>query len=393
MSNPLEGIYNAGRRFINGFSGEGEEREARRLRARVDASIDQQRGMIPGEWDYDPRSVFGGDGVPGIQFYAQPSELTDNLQGYDPTLIGPSAFNDLGGQDERDRLAGYQDQSIEGVLGIAEEGGLSAIDRARIAEQRAGEDQWLRGQRGAQMAEMEARGLGGSGAEMASIFDQQQASANRNMLRGTQIEGMAQERQDAARRDAFNMATGQRGQSFGEASDVASANDTVNRLNSQLGTEASRYFAEVQNQGATSEWNRTNDTNNANTDIYNEGIYTDVGNDNSASLINREDDWNIYGANANLGVEQRRGWGSQADERMAAAEADDARLFNAISGGVRAAAGIPGGGGGGSGGASSSSSALTAQPSYVSHAPGGGYKYQSPSDLMEWQDDDEDEKR
>jgi len=175
--------------------------------------------------------------------------VSDDLTGYEASLMDGTAFDDLQGIEEREGYAGTQQDAMDRVLGIANEEGLTAIDRARIAEQRAGEEQWLRGQRGATLANMEARGLGGSGAELASIFDSQQSSANRNAMSGVQFEALAQQRQDQALRDAFGMSSDARNQSFGEASYIASAQDRTNQWNSQLGTDQARYLSDVMNQG------------------------------------------------------------------------------------------------------------------------------------------------
>lgn len=226
--------------------------------------------------------------------------VSDDLQGYESTFMDGTAFDNLQGQDEREGYAGTQQSALDRVLGIANEGGLTAIDRARIAEQRAGEEQWLRGQRGATLANMEARGMGGSGAELASIFDSQQSSANRNAMSGTQIEALAQQRQDQALRDSFGMSSDARRQSFGEASDIATAQDRTNQWNSQLGTNQARYFSDVMNQGTIMD----SGTRNANT--YDTRDQGDRGADatRDAERWRYMQDANITGAenNAALGL-------------------------------------------------------------------------------------------
>jgi hypothetical protein len=224
--------------------------------------------------------------------------VSDDLQGYEATLMDGTAFDSLQGQDEREGYAGTQQSALDRVLGIANEGGLTAIDRARIAEQRAGEEQWLRGQRGATLANMEARGMGGSGAELASIFDSQQSSANRNAMSGTQIEALAQQRQDQALRDSFGMSSDARRQSFGEASDIATAQDRTNQWNSQLGTDQARYLSDVMNQGTIMD----SGTRNANT--YDTRDQGDRGKDatREAERWRYMQDANITGAENNVAV-------------------------------------------------------------------------------------------
>jgi hypothetical protein len=230
--------------------------------------------------------------------YIDPEYINGRTQGYDAETADNAYGRAIGGEAEREGLAGSQRSSIDRTMDIANQGGLSAIDRARIAEQRAGQEQWLKGQRGATLADMQERGLSGSGAEMASILSDQQASADRNALAGTQIEGMAQQRQDQALRDAFSMSSDARGQSFDEASHAADATNEMNRWNSQVGTDANRYWADVQNRGIEQDVGIHNAAEGANSDIRNNNAYYNQGQRDRGQDATRQEGWNFYNAQA-----------------------------------------------------------------------------------------------
>lgn len=126
-----------------------------------------------------------------------------------------------------------QRRALSELTGIVDQGGLTAIDRARIADTRADADQYLRGQREATLANMEARGMRGSGAELMAQLQAQQAAGQRMSDENLQTEAMAQRRA----MEALGMLGGQagqvRGQSYGEASNLAQAGDAMNRYNQQ----------------------------------------------------------------------------------------------------------------------------------------------------------------
>lgn len=134
-----------------------------------------------------------------------------------------------------DPLAVEAQRDVIGRLSsLVDSGGLSAIDRARIADTRAQADQYLRGQREATLANMEARGMRGSGAELMSQLAAQQAAGQRASTENMQTEAMAQSRA----MQALGMLGGQAGQlrdqSYGEDFNRAQATDANTKWNQQM---------------------------------------------------------------------------------------------------------------------------------------------------------------
>jgi len=277
-------------RLTDLFGGGDADRERAQAhqRAGISALTDRQGVELPGDVMFSQ--------------YRSPIALNgyESEMEYDPQLQGASAFDAMAGDAGRVQNSQDMTRATRGVFDIAQQGGLSAIDRARIAETRANENQWQKGQRGATLANMQARGIGGGGAELASMFDQQQAGANRNMMADTEMEGMAQQRQDSAWRDAFDMSNRQSTQSFDQDAQRATANDLISQNNAASTTAANLYNAGVRQKVRTHDVDGVNDTNNANTDITNR--QSEFNNDQAWRGIDRGDQIAGSISNAHNGV-------------------------------------------------------------------------------------------
>ena len=127
-------------------------------------------------------------------------------------------------------LAGYQD--------IVSQGGLTDVDRARIAEIQQEMNRRERGQREALMQQYAARGLGGSGAEMAAALMGQQEAAQGASMAGLQQAAMAQQARERALGQLGGMGSQVRGQEYEMQANKAAAQDAINRFNTQLRNEA-----------------------------------------------------------------------------------------------------------------------------------------------------------
>lgn len=120
--------------------------------------------------------------------------------------------------------------AMEDVYG---QGGLTAIDRARIAQAQSGQRTYERGQREALAQDAEARGMGAGGTRFAGeMMAQQQGAQSLNQM-GLDIEGMAQERAFDAMQAAGGMAGQARGQGFEEEFRRREAQDAANRFNTE----------------------------------------------------------------------------------------------------------------------------------------------------------------
>lgn len=164
--------------------------------------------------------------VPEAEFYGE-----DPMDALEFEMLGPSAME---GVKANPIAMGAQLRALQGYQDIYDQGGLTAIDRDRIAQTRALEDQYLRGEREATMANMNARGMGGSGMELLSQLQSQQASGMRHAAADSNMEALAQARRDAALDSLFGAGTDIRTQQWDEDAARAEAKDAINRMNNSI---------------------------------------------------------------------------------------------------------------------------------------------------------------
>lgn len=140
----------------------------------------------------------------------------------DPTAMGQIAVDP--------RLKASQMAALEQVAQIANTG-MSDADRASlelIRRQVAGEAQAKQEQI---MQNMQARGQGGSGAELIARLQAGQSSADRMNQQALEEARMMQQARMQALANQANISSGIRGQEYGEQSDLARARDTINQFN------------------------------------------------------------------------------------------------------------------------------------------------------------------
>jgi hypothetical protein len=127
------------------------------------------------------------------------------------------------GGPERSELAGAgadagsieaQRSALQGLQDMGR--GLTSADMARMQMSQAEVGRQVRSAREADAAAMQARGLGGSGAELASMIGSQQSGADALWSRDAQAQVAAQQRALQAMQAQGSLSSGMRGQSFEE---------------------------------------------------------------------------------------------------------------------------------------------------------------------------------
>lgn len=153
-------------------------------------------------------------------------ELVGLLEAED---LGPSAMEGISTSGE---VKDIQMGTLRKLQEVAEEG-ITPEDRARYEEYRriaAGDE---KARQATFRQEMESRGIGGSGVEIAQRLASSQASAEREAAAGRQLaQSLAEARRGAATK-ASQLSTQMRGQEFGEKSAVAKARDVSNQFSWQ----------------------------------------------------------------------------------------------------------------------------------------------------------------
>jgi hypothetical protein len=101
--------------------------------------------------------------------------LEDIFEQKGPTREEGLKLGTTGDTAARDR----QLRAADELFGLYEQGGRGAQDRAARAEARASSEDWLKGQRDADMQNLSERGMSGSGAELATMLGDRQQAASR----------------------------------------------------------------------------------------------------------------------------------------------------------------------------------------------------------------------
>lgn len=144
----------------------------------------------------------------------------------------------------------YKEAQLEALSGlgqVADEGGLLLEDRANLEKVMGEAQAQERGSREAIQQNMDARGISGSGLEMAAKLSNQQASAQRAHQASLDTAASARSRALDAMMRRGEMAGQQRSQEFGEQKDVASAQDIINKFNNQNSQAVQQRNIEAKN--------------------------------------------------------------------------------------------------------------------------------------------------
>lgn len=148
------------------------------------------------------------------------------LNGLNPEA-GASAYTTLGPDPA---LRAAQMRSLSALQDIAA-GRLQPMDQIRQQQAMDAANRNEQGQRGAIMQHMAARGMAGSGAELAAQLAAQQGGANRAYAAGSEAAANANQRALSAIGQSGQMAGNIRGQDWGEAAQRAGALDAMSRFN------------------------------------------------------------------------------------------------------------------------------------------------------------------
>ena len=142
--------------------------------------------------------------------------------------LGPTAMESVA-VDPALRKA--QMNALAKLQEVGAEGGMTATDRARLAQIQQESESALKGQQGAIMQNLAARGMGGGMSEMVARQLSAQEAANRQAQSGLTVKAQAEQRA----LDAL-MQSGQLGgqigqQDFSQQAQIAAAKDAIARFN------------------------------------------------------------------------------------------------------------------------------------------------------------------
>lgn len=194
-------------------------------------------------------------------------ESYDYLGDYNPELIGDLPTQ---GQTEFSKIAvdpsskAAQMQALQALQDRAATG-YSVEDQAAINQIQAENAQQEKSQRDALMANMQARGQGGSGAELAQQLAAQQGSATRNNQAGLDVASEGRRRALEAVMASGQLGGQMRAQDYGEQADRAKAQDAINNFNTQVGVNKGIYNNKLVNDAGMAGWGARQATADKNT--------------------------------------------------------------------------------------------------------------------------------
>lgn len=156
----------------------------------------------------------------------------------DPAMLGPS---EMGGVTADPALKAAQIAALNKMGLIEESGGLTLEDRAALAQIQGDLSRNESAGRAQIANQMDARGMGNSGAALAMSLSNQQNSAQRAGQAGMNTAAQAQRRYLDSIMARGKMAGSMRDQDFGERSKAAQAKDEFARYNN-ASTQKSQYY-------------------------------------------------------------------------------------------------------------------------------------------------------
>jgi hypothetical protein len=233
--------------------------------------------------------------------YDSPTAFTaQNI--YNPDELSDTELKALLSNERLGSLYGTQEDVLS-KMGDYTQDGMSAIDKARLAEVQNQINQQNRGNQEAIIQNMAQRGLAGSGSELAARLNSQQGGAQAGYLAGTDIAGQAAQRAYDALQSQGAYASQLQGQQYGQMSNAAQASDMINRYNN-----------EMSNQAKITDYQNRQNISNMNTAATNQVAQQNTELGNQAALYNTtQKPMNQYAMQSNQASMAQQGLGNQAN--------------------------------------------------------------------------------
>jgi len=177
-----------------------------------------------------------------LQNMVQQGILTpDQMQ---TALLDRNAFDNITSTPE---FAAAQQSALQQLQQIGNEGGLTPIDRAKLADINEQTNQVNRGQEQAIMQNARERGIGGSGLEMASRLQAQQSAADRAARQGTDVAAQAQERALAAIQGAGQLGGQMQEAEFNRGATKAQSQNAIDAANAAMMNQGNQFNTQTLN--------------------------------------------------------------------------------------------------------------------------------------------------
>jgi hypothetical protein len=213
------------------------------------------------------------------------------------------------------------------TLGRIGSGQLRPEDMAALQQIKQQSEDQYRGNKESILQSMAQRGILGSGAELAAQLQNAQSTANRTQSGDLNIGAQASQRALQALQAQAGLGSQMEGQQFGEASQIAQAQDVINRYNAMNSQQVANT-----NTGANNVAQQYNLGNAQNLSNINTGIT------NQQSQYNAQLPMQIYQAQLQKAA-AAQGQGNQVANSYNNQAAQTQQMFGSIGQGVGQAAG------------------------------------------------------
>ena len=172
----------------------------------------------------------------------------------------------------RSMMQAYYGAKNSGHYGLAYEAytGMSAIDRARLADIQAQQATEQRGMRESILGQARQRGMGGSGMELAAQLQAQQEGANLASRQGTDVAAQAQMAAQQAALQRAQLGGSMQDASFDRQAMTSQAQDAINRFNTENQNTATARNLELRQALSGQNTMNRNLTNQQNVDLRNQ---------------------------------------------------------------------------------------------------------------------------
>ena len=149
-------------------------------------------------------------------------------------------------------------------------GEYSIAEKARLNQIMGDINTQTRGQREAEMAALQRRGMGGSGMELAGALSRQQGAAGLANQQGLGVEAMAQQRALEGLVNAGTLGGNIRGQDYEQAANAARAQDLINQFNIANRSGVQQRNVQSRNMAQASNLQNAQDIANQNVGLRNQ---------------------------------------------------------------------------------------------------------------------------
>lgn len=206
------------------------------------------------------------------QSYATPEELkyVGDIQ------LAQQGQTGLAGLDISPEFASAQQQALRGMQDVVAQRGLTEADRAILGQIAAEEANRERAGREAILQNAAARGIGGSGLELAAQLQAQQESATRSAARNADVAQAAQQRYLSALAETGQMGSEFGQQEFARGATRGQAQDIINQFNVANANQAAMENRALQQQITAQNVANRNAINQANVDLRNQATQYNV---------------------------------------------------------------------------------------------------------------------